>query len=135
MLNYVKIFEADNSKGTQDFTIVEDISQGITSANSKASSSEIESGAAMENTLSAGGAATISGGYGGAKASASVSYQETETTSADIAFQFGAEFSEQGEESRQKSVTTTFTAPAGKKYVVYQPTAVIKDYEDKDEKE
>ena len=29
-VNYVKIFEADNSKGTQDFEIVEDISQGIT---------------------------------------------------------------------------------------------------------
>merc|ERR1719198_449676 len=130
LLNYVKIFEADNSKGTQDFTIVEDISQGITSANSRVNSSGTEIGTAVSNTFTAGGETEVSGSYGPFGGSAGGAYQNTDTTETDMGLQVSAEFSEQSEQTRQKSVSTTFTAPAGKKYVVYQPTAVIKDLED-----
>merc|ERR1719198_277129 len=74
LLNYVKIFEVDNSKGTQDFTIVEDISQGITSANSKAASAEVEVAASVSNSITGGVSATVGGNIGFFSASATGSY-------------------------------------------------------------
>lgn len=56
----------------------------------------------MEKTASV----TISGGY-------------------DLKKELSNEISQQREESAMKEVQTTFTAPPGKKIVVYQPTAKI----------
>merc|ERR1719198_205264 len=104
LLNYVKIFEADNSKGTQDFTIVEEISQGITSANSRVKEESKESETAISNSFTKGVSATVEGSYGPVSGSATGSYQDTHDTEKTMAAEFASEFSSQSEESRQKTV-------------------------------
>jgi hypothetical protein len=52
------------------------------------------------------------------------------TVAKALATEVETEFSQQKEISKQKVVTTTFTAPAGTKFKVYQPTVVISNSKD-----
>jgi hypothetical protein len=120
------IFEADNSQSSIDFTIVEEVSTGIVSGNENINSTSITTGKAIEKSVET--SAELAVEYGAVSATAAVTMEASAASS--LGSEFATEYSQQTEISKQKIVTTTFTAPAGSKFKVYQPTVSVSNSKD-----